>query len=717
MSEADGKVTKRRRKTVKSCLFCRKRRLKCDHKRPRCSTCEARGLPECTYIEKLTNVVDPGVFLESTPNVGLVRKIKELEKQLEAYTHTTGKLEKNPICDLYSFSQKSGNQFIYHGPTSFRAVMSDGNKKFNDYYRQTLDKLQKDRANLKNMRHHSAVTEAAKAKDDCTDEASILKSICHVLPSYEDICSSLSEFFKGALFCSYRILDSHKVFHDLNMCFFKGPTDPVTNKSPIVGLVPADKDNYYSVGVIIEILCLVYYVDDIPTEIDNFNKHLTSGIIDGTLFIEKMQFLMLQYMYRNLVGLNGDDMTYGMFLVHLASAMATRMGLHQNIRDLYKDKENLCGDIASLETLWYFILLSDLEVSFTMGTPLRISDNHFYQHSSDQLAVSRITLLVKFITLGRNVLRIIHHHEMKPDLKKLIGSLRDFLKENFKPLSYYLNPDNLDGSELGELHILFLTLAMMFNLADLQRVCFKEKSAEIINSCVQYSFISLLLATNIIKKYFMLDCIYSAETMASKPGGLTPYLSFAVFLTYNVMIRIISEGCSLFLVGVAFVEQRALSDTYSKEYFAEFEVFDLSLDSLEIAEDHYVSVHIVIDKLNSIFDQLFKTEDKQILHIFANVYPFVVLFSLQKLSREVLKSALESRALVEARWQTSAHRATIDVGAGTPALERLHLAGLSDEELRMMAQEFWSDFDTGFCEYTQTDAGQFLASWSGNHDE
>lgn len=64
---------------------------------------------------------------------------------------------------------------------------------------------------------------------------------------------------------------------------------------------------------------------------------------------------------------------------------------------------------------------------------------------------------------------------MKPDLKKLIGSLRDFLKENFKPLSYYLNPDNLDGSELGELHILFLTLAMMFNLADLQRVCFKEK--------------------------------------------------------------------------------------------------------------------------------------------------------------------------------------------------------------------------------------------------
>lgn len=200
----------------------------------------------------------------------------------------------------------------------------------------------------------------------------------------------------------------------------------MTNKSPIVGLVPADKDNYYSVDVIIEILCLVYYMDDIPTEIDNLNKHLTSGIIDGTLFIEKMQFLMLQYMYRNLVGLNGDDMTYGMFLVHLAYAMATRMGLHQNIRDLYKDKENLCGDIVSLETLWYFILLSDLKVSFTMGTPLRISDNHFHQHSSDQLAVSRITLLVKFISLGRNVLRIIHHHETKPGLKKLIGSLRDF---------------------------------------------------------------------------------------------------------------------------------------------------------------------------------------------------------------------------------------------------------------------------------------------------
>lgn len=74
MFEANGKVNKLRRKTVKSCLFCRKRRLKCDRKRPGCSTREARGLPECTYIEKLTNVVDPSVLLESTPNVGLVRK-------------------------------------------------------------------------------------------------------------------------------------------------------------------------------------------------------------------------------------------------------------------------------------------------------------------------------------------------------------------------------------------------------------------------------------------------------------------------------------------------------------------------------------------------------------------------------------------------------------------------------------------------------------------
>lgn len=43
------KKVKRRRKPIKSCTFCRQRKLKCDQKKPVCSSCKSRNLYNCTY--------------------------------------------------------------------------------------------------------------------------------------------------------------------------------------------------------------------------------------------------------------------------------------------------------------------------------------------------------------------------------------------------------------------------------------------------------------------------------------------------------------------------------------------------------------------------------------------------------------------------------------------------------------------------------------------
>ncbi|GAV49194.1 hypothetical protein ZYGR_0N06010 [Zygosaccharomyces rouxii] len=81
-------VKKKRMKPIKSCTFCRRRKLRCDQQKPMCSTCIARELPECVYMEssstprtvagKRGNIDSIG----SMPNTKLLLKVNELERQL-----------------------------------------------------------------------------------------------------------------------------------------------------------------------------------------------------------------------------------------------------------------------------------------------------------------------------------------------------------------------------------------------------------------------------------------------------------------------------------------------------------------------------------------------------------------------------------------------------------------------------------------------------------
>lgn len=57
-ADGNGTVKKRRRKAIKSCAFCRKRKLRCDQQKPMCSTCKARNHKECVYNTGFENELD-----------------------------------------------------------------------------------------------------------------------------------------------------------------------------------------------------------------------------------------------------------------------------------------------------------------------------------------------------------------------------------------------------------------------------------------------------------------------------------------------------------------------------------------------------------------------------------------------------------------------------------------------------------------------------------
>ncbi|GCE97933.1 hypothetical protein ZYGM_004020 [Zygosaccharomyces mellis] len=130
---------KKRRKPIKACTFCRRRKLRCDQQKPMCSTCIARGLPECVYVEgssmpRVRISDQDGVDSKgAAANESLLLKVNELERQLHAVANKIGSggasgdsnAEDTPPCGTEPFvgrscdisSSGSPNSTNVHVPT------------------------------------------------------------------------------------------------------------------------------------------------------------------------------------------------------------------------------------------------------------------------------------------------------------------------------------------------------------------------------------------------------------------------------------------------------------------------------------------------------------------------------------------------------------------------------------------------------------------------
>ena len=81
----------KRRKVIKSCAFCRKRKLKCSQARPMCQQCVIRKLPQCVYTEEFNYPLSNTELFEQVPNVALVQKIENLQTLLKENDNNNAK--------------------------------------------------------------------------------------------------------------------------------------------------------------------------------------------------------------------------------------------------------------------------------------------------------------------------------------------------------------------------------------------------------------------------------------------------------------------------------------------------------------------------------------------------------------------------------------------------------------------------------------------------
>ncbi|CCF59285.1 hypothetical protein KAFR_0G02520 [Kazachstania africana CBS 2517] len=672
------KVVKRRRKPPKSCSFCRKRKLKCDQKKPICSNCLSRKFDSCLYPDSfLNNDVsrpDNTIYERHT-------SIIDLSTKSGADTTDSSAEIKNPFRNYYFLQCKSDGRRILYGPTSSRTFIMRNNWGFMEKFRQLWSKVKIERDKWKSRTHTKM---AGKFNDLETVEfeninpVSNINAVIEFLPNYDHCLQLMNEFFDSLNSDLYEIsgaLDKQKVLNDLKISVI---TDEDNN---IIKLIPTGKKNYYKIGVIIMILNLTHFKHDIPKAIQKFLVCLTGASSSKLFYMERVQFLLLRYYYNSLYTSAGDD-TYLVTLVESLTAAALRAGLHLNIKTLYHHQESVVGNLVSLENLWTWILLFDFKAAVHVGCPLNISCSEFYdfdekEHlenfeqayypSTDNVKLSPNThdireyaidksfygKIRRFLNLARPMITEIHNKNCVPNMIDNCDKLIKFLETEFSPINNFTDEILMAELPICEFKHVLCVLDLMSTFYSLNFVILSARSIKLKNSATQSFLIGLQICRNLLKKH-MRWINLDFQNISKMMFFLPPYLTI---ITAN-MTEIMGKQLSIFH---AF--------HYLHATLFENGIF-LSEDMLEIDWD-LSTLHVPIDKpipMGTEF-KLYKNildgglQEQEIKEVLSRSYPFMVVLSLERVYRAVVKNAFEYRKRVEKSWLSNNNSAYMTLPA------------------------------------------------------
>lgn len=257
------KKIRKRRKPVKSCAFCRHRKLKCDQKRPICSSCKSRNLSSCVYpvadaqlqsdINDLSNG-NVSVHDSTSPlamdNAKLVMKVHSLERQIDEISRSSlnanfngansttsyhsngsplGTISQqatrspmsttstvshsqqdvfqnfnehlpNPLEEFYYLQCKASGRRILYGATSMRTNLFKHRFGFGEKYDQLWTKVKFERNKWKQLHNTSTLLEL-KFVEKPNDKVfnTLLQRLCFELPPYNKCIETIHLFFDSTL--------------------------------------------------------------------------------------------------------------------------------------------------------------------------------------------------------------------------------------------------------------------------------------------------------------------------------------------------------------------------------------------------------------------------------------------------------------------------------------------------------------------------------------
>ncbi|CCH62000.1 hypothetical protein TBLA_0G00510 [Henningerozyma blattae CBS 6284] len=693
--------TRKKRKTIiKTCLFCREKKLKCDKRRPLCSSCIARNFTECVYVDangnplvqdfhpssdNLTSTSDGTMFnnssnissansligeihsttsesSDSIPKYQSSRAENEIIRQnMEAEYNSSDPISEktnvNPLSEIYYAQVKKSGRIITSGPTSMRCFANKGVQRFIDKHAFFWHVVKKARMKWKNKHNFSMLKELGSIGEDYgTLSKSLITDVCKVLPSYEAMISCIERFFSEFELYPYSsAIDKAKLYTDFYTSFVPDTEVNSTGERQIVNIIVDAKKNYYRSAVIIMILAMTKFFSQIPAPIEKFLILLTGCSMGKIYYIERAQFLLLRIVHRSTYISDGGDSSTLIELCAELCNTCTVIGLNRDIDETFKDMGELIGKAPKLKNLWLWALYVDYQISFEMGKPMFVTLDIFNDFRKgnvlnvedgdiDEPNNGRfMNLMKRYLRIVRPMLRRILSVNGTPDFEQDEELLLSFIENEFPSIDNYTDEFKIFGVDLCEIRILSSCIAMLICNYCIRFSYLHVHNIHIKVGFTKASFVSFSLSTNLLIRCFEIDKLKFPDMINPSCKEVTPYIALAVNMTASILKRS--------LISFVVMTHYKLTTMCNPPSFLNRDDTKLKIELNSLRSNiNDFSLASAFDAFCEIFDRWAIPKDPNMQQVMCRSYQFVISTTLERIGRKILKKILAHRYKTENIW-------------------------------------------------------------------
>lgn len=640
---ASGVSKKRRNKPIKSCTFCRQKKLRCDQERPRCTTCIQRERTDCIYSDLgATNEI---------PHLGsdeeLKNRVSNLEqrlRQIEDNKEPIAPPSRNVLLDLEFFHLKKNGRRTMFGPTSTRTFFLNQrwgfSNKYSDLWKRIKEKSKDETG--RSVYYENGLTElrydiAPEFKDECTLLNEVLKS----LPSYESILKKLDSFFENSeLFVINEVFDEVKVIKDFKECFIPGSASTNGNERPIKNLMTSSR-NYYKIGVILGILMYVELSYQTPSSFETFFVLLHGMGIGKMDCIERIQVTFLRYSFRAKWGLTGSDALQTIALVNSMVNDALIVGLNTNIIVTFEEYENS----AALRKLWLWILFFDFDSALQMGSFLKVPDEVIFDETIFEVDTDNVgsldSLMGAFLKMSRPMIISVFNKVLIPDLQSYCENIIRFIEDKFPVKGSYTDEASIENIPFHNTIVLSLAVSLLLAFYGLRVLASKKKNEYLKNALGKATIIAFALSVNLIMKNFKRDKLVFPATLEYNFKCLSPYMCLTVSFFNRLIVRALSIFYTMFYHKLTSL-RNGLSTLSLKDRKS-----PVDMTSFRVSSAEKLSLMSVFDNLSEIFDRFTDAHDEVLNSVAHRSTTLSKAFAFEGLCRNFMNKILKSGKVIE----------------------------------------------------------------------
>ncbi|CCD26788.1 Pdr8p NDAI_0I02190 [Naumovozyma dairenensis CBS 421] len=717
---------KKRRKQIKSCMFCRKRKLKCDKAKPMCGQCKERKLPDCLYTDFNFPVNSMKDLFDNTPNLELMERIKLLEQEVDElrrqqqlpsrqsintnvsnnnisnsnniqdtiFKHETIMVREmgNPLWNFRIQKISQGKSLIF-GPTSWKTSIylesEPVREKHFDLWGEIISNQK-----IWNQEHGITTKEFSVLESSIANDLTVMESMCQELPRYEEIKTCLADYFTSPLRELLEIMPEKTIVSVFEQHFIAGGAfDPKTGIKQSIKFSIREPQDYFRVGVIVSIICIQKFPQQIPASIEKFFTFLSGVPLSSVNSIDKAYFFAFQYIYRIYHCPNANwDGSEVADLVALLCQSCLNLGLDDMDRwckdeggEQGEEQKDVNGnsyddEVKSLTLLWNFTLFADVCVSFDMGKPLFISNNHFdhtryFRNVLTDKSVGpkkcrRDRLMKNFLKVGRQCINKVNDLMEPVDLISLTTELLEFIESSFLPIKYYTSIGLIGAVDIWDIMILSPTLGMLLNFFDMNKSFLKNISFYNKNGISKIIFVSVSACVTTLQVMYARDSYVKRKT---DDNYLKPNLNLCLLLLNTLSIRTLAEMYGLMIEKLMLLEKgniRLPEDDGAN---------DRAINNVDmyIPNDCYYPVLGTVQKFLSALDPLFDPILQDFHREISKSFALSSLFKFERLSRSMFDNVLKSRTLIQQQWDERGY----------------DLDNLSEKNMEDFLDDIWSVYE------------------------